>query len=147
MRNMSFMLTKQQVLLQTKSVTRRMGWWNAKPGDVLQPVEKGMGLKRGERVVYIGCQIRVLDVRDEQLNRMLVDRAYGIAEVELEGFGDDYQIGTPETFVPFFCRSHSGCKPDTLVNRIEFEYTVPLAFCSPEQYSTWPVEEPKMDAS
>ena len=40
MRNISFMLTTQQFRNRTKTVTRRMGWWNLKPGDILMGVEK-----------------------------------------------------------------------------------------------------------
>ncbi len=28
----------------------------------------------------------------------------------------------PERFVDFFCASHKGCKPDSIVTRIEFDY-------------------------
>jgi len=45
MRNMSFAMTTNQILAQTKTVTRRFGWWNLKTGDVVQPVKKTMGLK------------------------------------------------------------------------------------------------------
>lgn len=38
MRRMSFMLTRKQVLDQTKDVTRRNGWAFLKPGDLIQPV-------------------------------------------------------------------------------------------------------------
>ena len=38
MRRMSFALTTDQILSQTKTVTRRFGWEKLKPGDVLQPV-------------------------------------------------------------------------------------------------------------
>jgi len=42
MRNMSFALTTNQVLEQTKSVTRRFGWKFLKAGDLVQPVLKSM---------------------------------------------------------------------------------------------------------
>lgn len=51
MKNISFMLTTEQVRTRIKTVTRRMGWRNSKPGDVLCGVEKGMGLKAGEKIV------------------------------------------------------------------------------------------------
>ncbi len=50
MRNMSFAMTTEQVRNQTKSVTRRFGWWFLKPGDEVQPVVKGMGLKKGDQI-------------------------------------------------------------------------------------------------
>ena len=43
-RNMSFMLTTEQVRNKTKTVTRRLGWWFLKPGEIVNAVEKGMGL-------------------------------------------------------------------------------------------------------
>lgn len=50
MRNMSFMHTKEQFRARTKFVTRRVGWWNLNPLDILQGVEKAQGLKKGEKV-------------------------------------------------------------------------------------------------
>jgi len=49
-RNMSFAMTTKQVRNQTKTVTRRFGWWFLKAGDIVQPVEKAMGLKKGEKI-------------------------------------------------------------------------------------------------
>lgn len=49
MRNISFALTTEQIRNQTKTVTRRVGWANLKPGTLLQPIEKGQGLKKGDR--------------------------------------------------------------------------------------------------
>lgn len=68
MRNMSFALTTDQVRQQTKTVTRRLGWKTLKPDTLIQPVVKGMGLKKGETVERIGGPIRVLNVRREPLN-------------------------------------------------------------------------------
>ena len=48
-RNMSFAMTTEQVRNQTKTVTRRQGWRFLNAGDILQPVVKGMGLKKGEK--------------------------------------------------------------------------------------------------
>jgi hypothetical protein len=49
-RNMSFMLTTEQVRNQTKDVTRRLKWLFLKSGDILNAVVKGIGLKKGETV-------------------------------------------------------------------------------------------------
>lgn len=51
----SFMLTKQHIRARTKTVTRQLGlgWRNLVLGDVLSGVEKGMGLKVGEKVVRL----------------------------------------------------------------------------------------------
>lgn len=72
MRNMSFMLTTPQMYSGTKKVTRRIGWWNLKPGDVVMAVEKGMGLKKGEKVVQI-YQIMIVETRPETLDYMIHD--------------------------------------------------------------------------
>ena len=115
-RNMSFMLTTQQMYNKTKTVTRRMGWRFLKPGDIVQAVEKCQGLRKGEKVVKI-CLIRILSNRPEQLGNM--NRLYyGLQEVIKEGFPDT----TPIEFQDMFCKSHKGCTPTTFVNRIEFEY-------------------------
>ncbi len=58
-RNMSFSMTTAQFRARTKTVTRRLGWWNLKPGDVIMGVEKAMGLKKGEKVKRLG-RIRIV---------------------------------------------------------------------------------------
>ena len=115
-RNISFALTTQQFRDRTKTVTRRMGWRNAKAGDVLCGVVKGMGLKKGEKVERLG-EIRIINIRREVLKDMITHIAYGEAEVIAEGF----PTYTPFQFVGFFAASHK-CKTDDVVTRIEFEY-------------------------
>ncbi len=110
-RNMSFAMTTEQVATQKKTVTRRFGWWFLKPGDIVQPVEKSMGLQKGERAKKIGGLIRIVSVRKEALN------AIDDADCTLEG----YPEFTPEEFVHMLC-SHYGCPREKPVNRIEFEY-------------------------
>lgn len=124
MRNISFMLTTDQVRHQMKDVTRRLGWASLRPGQLLAGVEKAMGLKRGEKVQRLAV-IRVKDVRSEQLRRMLDDLDYGISECAREGFRDHPTLWHPRPFTEFFCASHSGCTPDSVVTRIEFEYIEP----------------------
>ncbi len=51
---MSFRLTAEQMRARTKTVTRRLGWSSLKPGDIVQPVEKAQGLRKGEKVVKSG---------------------------------------------------------------------------------------------
>lgn len=121
MRNMSFMLTTAQVQARIKTVTRRMGWANLKPGQELRAVEKGMGLKAGQRIVSLAI-IRVVSIRPEALSAMTDDVDYGLAECELEGFGAHPTLRWPGQFVEFFCNSHRGCTPATVIRRIEFEY-------------------------
>jgi hypothetical protein len=85
MRNMSFIHTQEQFRNRTKTVTRRCGWLNLKPGELVRGVEKGQGLKKGEKIKPLGL-IRVLDVRREPLRRMVDDTDYGFQEVAKEGF-------------------------------------------------------------
>lgn len=117
MRNMSFMLTTQQVLARTKTVTRRMGWASAKVGDIVQAVEKGQGLGKGGKINRL-CLIRITGVRAEQLCRLTTDIWYGAAEVKLEGFPDMQ----PADFVTMFCQTHKDCKPRSIIRRIAFVY-------------------------
>jgi hypothetical protein len=111
MRNMSFMLTTAQIRNRTKTVIRRNGWWFLKPGDVLNAVEKSQGLKKGEKIKHI-CQIRILSVRRENLHFITE------SECILEGFPGMSR----NEFITMFCRSHKGVTPETIINRIEFEF-------------------------
>lgn len=137
MRNMSFALTTDQVRRQQKTVTRRTGWQGLKPGTLLQPVVKGMGLKKGERAEKIGGPIRVLTVRSEPLSMIAV--RYDAMELSREGF----PTMSSDEFVEMFCRSHRvtaqtqlgdpryphqtsrPCCSDDYVTRISFEYVNP----------------------
>lgn len=116
MRNMSFMLTTDQIRNKTKTVTRRTGWKTLKPGTVLNACVKCMGLKKGEKVEKI-CEIRVTSVRREPLWAMWYREDAGDNEARLEGFPDlsGYQ------FIEMFCK-HMRVDPQTEVTRIEFEY-------------------------
>lgn len=109
-RNMSFALTTPQMRARTKTVTRRMRWANLQPGEVLNAVEQGMGLRKGERVRRIG-HIRVLSTRWEPISVITAE------DVAREGFPG----WTPAQFISFFCK-HNRCAEETLVNRIEFEH-------------------------
>ena len=88
MRNISFALTKRQFIARTKTVTRRLGWWDLVPGDRLMGVEKAMGLKPGEKIVRLGL-IEVVSARPEPLESITPE------DVVLEGFPEM----TPEQFV------------------------------------------------
>lgn len=112
MRNMSFSLTTNQILAGIKTVTRRFGWWFLKPGDLVRPVEKSMGLKKGERVKPLCGPLRIVSVRTEPLH-CITDE-----DCVLEGFPDM----NPAEFVDMLCR-HYHCHQNQHVNRIEFEYT------------------------
>ena len=114
MRNMSFAATQQQILDQTKMVTRRIGWRFLKPGDIIQPVNKCQGLKAGEHPVKLGCPIRVKNVTRQTL--LKIDNV----EVIAEGF---YML--PDDFVKMFMAMNC-CSAQSEVTRIEYEYTDPL---------------------
>jgi hypothetical protein len=109
---MSFMLTTGQVLDRSKTVTRRSGWLRAKVGDIVQPVRKGMGLKKGDTVERLGPPIRFTDVR-----RLPLDAGMTWAECQLEGFPSM----SPRAFVDMYVE-HNGGTRDQLVTRIAFEY-------------------------
>lgn len=115
-RMISFSMTTPQFLDGTKDVTRRIGWLALKAGDLLMAVEKAMGLGKGGKVKRLGL-IRVTNIRREPLNEMCANLAYGAKEVIREGFP---QMNETE-FVLFFCDGHKGCKPDSVITRIEFE--------------------------
>lgn len=110
MRNMSFMLTTDQIRNRTKTVTRRRGWHFLKPGDHLCACKKCMGLRRGEKIERLAT-IRVVDVRVEPLH--LIDQQ----DCCREGFPHL----TPDEFIRMFCREMK-CNLNSHVNRIEFEY-------------------------
>lgn len=110
MRNISCQLTTQQVIERTKFVTRRLGWKNLKPGDLLQICEKCMGLKKGEKPRKL-AKVRVVSALPERLDWITPE------ECVKEGFPDH----SPRQFVKMFCR-HMGCLPSTIVTRIEWEY-------------------------
>lgn len=109
-RNMSFMLTTDQIRNRTKTVTRRLGWDFLKPGDVLNACVKCQGLKKGEHPEVI-CQIRVVRKSREEL------ATTSTGDAGREGFPGM----TGGEFVEMFCR-HMKCEPTQIVNRIEFEY-------------------------
>ena len=116
MRNISFSLTEPQFMDKSKDVTRRLNWKQLKPGDRLMGCRKCMGLKPGESIFRLG-EIEVVSVRQEPLNRMTADAAYGHAESIREGFPEM----TGGQFVEMFCK-HMAATPQTIVTRIEFRH-------------------------
>lgn len=109
-RNMSFMLTTEQIKNRSKTVTRRLGWWFLKPGDVLNACEKCQGLKKGEKINKL-CQIIVVSTQKVPLDKMTH------AECFREGFPDM----VPSEFIQMF-RREMKCGMRAEVNRIEFRY-------------------------
>lgn len=111
-RNMSFALTTEQIKDQSKTVTRRFGWWFLKPGDQLWAVEKAMGLKKGEKIKRL-AKIRVVSTRREPL----------MAITQADCLREGFPRHTPETFIDMLQDHYGGeIAPDTVCNRIEFEY-------------------------
>lgn len=128
MRNASFALTEQQILDETKDVTRRIGWLWAKPGMRLQACYKVMGRKKCEPLRKLTV-IEIVSVRREKLRALTDDPEYGKVEVCREGFFRTPGIdGCPSAFVKFFL-SHirkdldgNPTSPETEVTRVEFKY-------------------------
>jgi hypothetical protein len=110
-RNMSFMLTTKQMYDKIKTHTIRDGWWFLKPGDIVNAVEKGMGLKKGEKVIRIG-QIRIISTRPGTLQEVTP----GICVKE--GFSEF----TPAEFADMFCNHNQKCSRTKVLNFIEFGY-------------------------
>lgn len=110
MRNMSFFLTRRQYEQRTKTVTRRLGWANLKPGEQFMGVVKGQGIPKGGHVEKLHTSECVSN-RPERLDAITQE------DCEKEGF----PYWTPAQFVHFFCHANK-CTPDTIVNRIEFKH-------------------------
>ena len=111
MRRMAFAMTTPQVRTRTKTVTRRQGWSFLNVGDMIQPVVKAQGLRKGERQEKIGGPVRVVSVRRESVSSITS------ADCALEGFPDMNGV----EFVRFYCEGN-GCVPTDRCTRIEFEY-------------------------
>ena len=118
MRNMSFMLTTEQMYSQTKLVTRRQGWDFLKIGDIIQAVEKCQGIPKGGHIKKIG-KIIILETRWEPIFQMIHVPQYGESEVILEGFPQM----TPKEFVEMYC-NHNKVKQWERCNRIRFDHVV-----------------------
>lgn len=120
MRLMSFAHTSEQVLAQTKTVTRRTGWRSLEVGTRLLACEKVRGVRVEDRRA-LGVII-VVDVRREPLQRMADDPVYGREEITREGFAEHPSLGSPDEWVQWFCKNHQPCTPQTIITRIEFIY-------------------------
>lgn len=120
MRRMSFAITTDAVRARTKTVTRRLGWRFAEPGDRLLAVDK----LRTKAAQKLGV-IEIVDARIEELEELLSLResdryteAEAAEEVRREGF-----TVSPAQFVRMF-RESLGFRPpgNVIVTRIEFRY-------------------------
>lgn len=122
-RHMSFSMSTEAVRNRSKTVTRRLGWNDLKPETLLWAVEKGMGLKKGEKVKRL-AMIRVVSARDEPLDEM---ERLSLAEQALEMRREGFPRMTVPEFIGMFVRANhlerETYSPRTqVVNRIEFEY-------------------------
>lgn len=135
--NISFSATTEQVRQHWKHVTRRIDkslrLAKKKPGDILQGIERGQGIKKGEHVVKLD-QIVILEVNREPLDEIIcrpirpigkpdpigcgLYQYEGIPETTLEGFPEL----TPVQFVETFCKINPKCTPDTEITRVLFDY-------------------------
>lgn len=109
-RRISFSATLDQVRARRKWVTRRMGFADLMVGEELTGIEKGQGLRRGERQVVV-ARVLVVGVRREPLASITQ------ADVIAEGFPDLDTAG----FVDLFCKLNK-CVPEDVVTRISFRY-------------------------
>lgn len=144
MKLMSFALTTEAVLEQRKTVTRRLNWFKdrkgrvlLKVGDLVQPVRKVMGLKKGQRPEPIGCPIEIVAIHQEQLIKVMsyIDGDGRFVDVDREGFPGM----PPLNFAAMFAKHNRIPLPTmltTTITRIEFRYTVPILRGNPE---TWRV--------
>lgn len=97
-RRMSCSMTVDAVLDQSKTVTRRHveTWKDLKPGDRLTLIEKGMGLKKGEKQRVL-ASVEVVAVDVEQIGYVNMP-----GECAREGFPDK----TPAEFIAMWLESH-----------------------------------------
>lgn len=120
-RLMSVQLTEDAVRERRKTVTRRLGWLDLEPGDLLTLCRKVQGRKRPDGTVeplVRLADVEVVSVRCERLD------AIDAADVAREGFPAADGVGgwmTVEAFIRFFCK-HMRCTSDTEVTRIEWRY-------------------------
>lgn len=92
----------------TKTVTRRTGWQNLRPGDRLLAVRKAMGLKAGEKVQPL-CEIEVVSV----------DRVHIFDIDKNDTIDEGFPHLSPQEFIDMFCKAMR-VKSSDLVTRIEF---------------------------
>lgn len=112
MRNMTFQFTTPQIRDRSKTVTRRPGWTKLKPGDLVQAVEKAMGLKKGERMQKLAV-LRILKTTREPVA--------AIMEYPDDAAREGYPKLSASEFAARFC-ALTKSRLATIVTRIEFEY-------------------------
>lgn len=127
-RRMSCSLTIDAVRARTKTVTRRHvdTWKNLKPGDRITLIEKGMGLKKGERQVEL-AEVEIVDVRVEAIG--FVHHCFADFTCRLEVCREGLPHMTPTEFISMWLQSHGYSnraadvrRGDTPCRRIEWRY-------------------------
>lgn len=111
MRRMSFSMTTDQIRRQEKTVTRRIGWTDLRQGDRFVGIEKGQGLKKGEKQIVIAPLLECIS------NMRLMIYEIDQGDCIREGFPDL----TPDKFIAMFCKANR-VKPTDVCQRIEFKY-------------------------
>ncbi len=106
MRLISFALTCDQVLAQTKTQTRRLGWRFAKVGDRLRGVRKVQGRGPNEPIVDVAI-VEITAIRRERLDAITPE------DLVREGF--------PELTPAGFCQLFP-CEPSDEVTVVDFCY-------------------------
>tara|TARA_B100001123_G_C14794523_1_gene821828 strand:- start:289 stop:612 length:324 start_codon:yes stop_codon:yes gene_type:complete len=103
------MMTKNQLLSGSKTVTRRLGWKFLKPGDRVMACKQCQGLGKGGKIKRYGL-IEIEQVWSERLGDITP------TEILREGFPNM----SVDEFVDYFIAGHKGCKRDTIITRIQF---------------------------
>jgi hypothetical protein len=126
---MSVAMTTDAVIERRKTVSRRLNWWEDKngrrllnAGDTLTLCRKVQGRKPGEPIDRL-AEVEVVSRRREPLIRLIEDRAYGLAEVEREGFPGM----SPVDFVDRYFVQAQGMSVHDVVTRIEWRYLDDMA--------------------
>ena len=113
-RLMSVSHTADAVVARRKTVTRRLGWRFAKPGDRLALCRKVMGRKPGEPLERL-AEVEIVDVRRERLDDI------GPGDIIREGFATSAGYAADRArFIELF--RDFGAGPGTEVTRIEWRY-------------------------
>jgi hypothetical protein len=111
---MSVAYTEAAVRERRKTVTRRLGWLFAKPGDRITLCRKVMGRKRGEPLDRI-AEVEIVSVGRERLDDI------GPGDIVREGFATSAgYTADRERFIDLF--RNFGAGPGTIVTRIEWRY-------------------------
>ena len=110
MKNMSFSMTTKQVKEERKTQTRRTGWKDLKPGEKVCAIEKGQGLKKGEKIKRLKI-LSIKKVEFEPLNNITEE------DVIEEGFPEMKR----SEFIEMFCKANK-CHPSTEITKITFGY-------------------------